>query len=105
MPPLHTNPLLFTHIRKMCFSELKLQLQSSFEESSPESEQPDETAPEEIVIPVVKINGESEIPRKSKESEEDLASDLLCSHSSLATELSELRQESRRYQNDQNLIH
>lgn len=82
----------------MCFSELKLQLQSSFEECTPESEPPEETAPEEIVIPVVKINGELDVTNKSKESEEDLASDLLSRHSSLAKELSELRQESRRYQ-------
>ncbi|KAI7806518.1 mitogen-activated protein kinase kinase kinase 5 [Triplophysa rosa] len=76
--------------------ELKLQLQSSFEEGSPDSELPEETAPEETLIPVVKINGELEIPQKSKESDEDLASDLLPSRSSLAKELSELREESRR---------
>lgn len=84
----------------MCFSELKLQLQSSFEEGSPESEHPEETAPEETVIPVMMINGEleiSDVPQKSKESEEDLVSDLIPSHSSLANELSELRDETRRY--------
>jgi len=88
---------------KIPFPELKLQLQSSFEneESSQETEQPTEADSKPIVTPLAKDIEESCI--LSQNSEEghtkckNLHSDIISSHSSLAKELSELRLESMRY--------
>ncbi|XP_055066774.2 mitogen-activated protein kinase kinase kinase 5 [Misgurnus anguillicaudatus] len=78
--------------------ELKLQLQSSFEneESSLETEQPCEADPRETIIPLITLNEESDITQRSEESDEKLAKNLVSNHSSLTKELSELRLESRR---------
>ncbi|XP_016364528.1 mitogen-activated protein kinase kinase kinase 5 isoform X1 [Sinocyclocheilus rhinocerous] len=81
--------------------ELRLQLQSSFEneESSPETEQPTEADSETTVTPITKNKEEWGITQNSEEGHakcDNLPSELISSHSSLAKELSELRLESRR---------
>ncbi|XP_059424190.1 mitogen-activated protein kinase kinase kinase 5-like [Carassius carassius] len=81
--------------------ELRLQLQSSFEneESSPETEQPKEADSETTVTPITKIKEEWGISQNSEEGHakcHNQPSELISSHSSLAKELSELRLESRR---------
>ncbi|XP_052434333.1 mitogen-activated protein kinase kinase kinase 5 [Carassius gibelio] len=81
--------------------ELRLQLQSSFEneESSPETEQPKEADSETTVTPITKNEEEWGISQNSEEGHakcHNLPSELISSHSSLAQELSELRLESRR---------
>ncbi|XP_043116424.1 mitogen-activated protein kinase kinase kinase 5 isoform X2 [Puntigrus tetrazona] len=81
--------------------ELRLQLQSSFEneESSPETEQPTEADSETTVTPITKNKEECCVSQNSEESHADCSSlpgELISSHSSLAKELSELRLESRR---------
>lgn len=86
---------------KIPFLELKLQLQSSFEneESSQETEQPTEADSKPIDTPLAKDKEES-ITQNSEEGHtkcNNLHSDIISSHSSLAKELSELRFESMRY--------
>ncbi|KAF4102980.1 mitogen-activated protein kinase kinase kinase 5 [Onychostoma macrolepis] len=81
--------------------ELRLQLQSSFEneESSPESERPTEADSETTVTPITKNKEEWGISQNSEEGHtkcNNLSSELISSHSSLTKELSELRLESRR---------
>ncbi|XP_042597322.1 mitogen-activated protein kinase kinase kinase 5-like isoform X1 [Cyprinus carpio] len=81
--------------------ELRLQLQSSFEneESSPETEQPKEAASETTVTPITENKEQCVISQNSEEGHakcNNLSSELISSHSSLAKELSELRLESRR---------
>lgn len=81
--------------------ELRLQLQSSFEneESSPETEQPTEADSETTATPITKNKEECGISQSSEEDHtkcNNLPSELISSHSSLAKELSELRLESRR---------
>ncbi|XP_016132103.1 mitogen-activated protein kinase kinase kinase 5-like isoform X2 [Sinocyclocheilus grahami] len=81
--------------------ELRLQLQSSFEneESSPETEQPTEADSETTITPITKNKEEWGISQNSEEGHakcDNLPSELISSHSSLAKELSELRFESRR---------
>ncbi|XP_026139583.1 mitogen-activated protein kinase kinase kinase 5-like [Carassius auratus] len=81
--------------------ELRLQLQSSFEneESSPETEQPKEADSETTVTPIMKNKEEWGISQNSEEGHakcHNLPSELISSHSLLAQELSELRLESRR---------
>ncbi|XP_016363567.1 mitogen-activated protein kinase kinase kinase 5-like isoform X2 [Sinocyclocheilus anshuiensis] len=81
--------------------ELRLQLQSSFEneESSPETEQPTEADCETTITPITKNKEEWGISQNSEEGHakcDNLPSELISSHSSLAKELSELRLESRR---------
>lgn len=82
--------------------ELKLQLQSSFEneESSQETEQPTEADSKQIVTPLAKDKEESciitQISEEGHTKCNNLHSDIISSHSSLAKELSELRFESMR---------
>ncbi|XP_056330985.1 mitogen-activated protein kinase kinase kinase 5 [Danio aesculapii] len=81
--------------------ELKLQLQSSFEneEGSPESEHPTEADSESTVTPLAKDKETLVIPKDPEEGHStcnSLPTDLISSYSSLAKELSELRLESRR---------
>ncbi|KAK7158001.1 hypothetical protein R3I93_009256 [Phoxinus phoxinus] len=82
--------------------ELKLQLQSSFEneESPQETEHPTEADFEPIVTPLAKDKEESHIISQNSEEghteSSNLHSDILSSHSSLSKELSELRFESMR---------
>lgn len=88
---------------KIPFLELKLQLQSSFEneESSQETEQPTEADSKPIDTPLAKDKEESHIITQNSEEGHtkcnNLHSDIISSHSSLAKELSELRFESMRY--------
>uniref|UniRef100_A0A8C1IV21 mitogen-activated protein kinase kinase kinase n=1 Tax=Cyprinus carpio TaxID=7962 RepID=A0A8C1IV21_CYPCA len=82
--------------------ELKLQLQSSFEneESSPETEQPMEADSQSTVTPITKNKVELGIDQTSEEGHSkcnSLPSDLISNLSSLAKEFSELRLESMRY--------
>ncbi len=95
---------IFIAIPQNPFSELRLQLQSSFEneESSPETEQPTEADSETTATPITKNKEECGISQSSEEDHtkcNNLPSELISSHSSLAKELSELRLESRRYWN------
>lgn len=81
--------------------ELKLQLQSSFEneESSHENEQPTEADSETAVTPLAKDKEELHITQYSEEGHakcNDLHSDLISTKSSLAKELSVLRLETIR---------
>uniref|UniRef100_A0A8C1T2I7 mitogen-activated protein kinase kinase kinase n=1 Tax=Cyprinus carpio TaxID=7962 RepID=A0A8C1T2I7_CYPCA len=85
-------------LRQTPFQLKPLQLQSSFEneESSPETEQPKEAASETTVTPITENKEQCVISQNSEEGHakcNNLSSELISSHSSLAKELSELRLE------------